>query len=90
MRKEKALLGVHTVQLELVYLPLYLFAEGEDYSPINTTLTFNNDERNRRVLFDIIDDLISDGLERFRLELRDREGNIQNDSLVEIVDDESE
>ena len=42
--------------------------------------------------FQIFDDLLSEGLETFRLELRNTEdpNTVTTSSLVEIVDDESE
>ena len=44
------------------------------------------------MIFQIFDDLLSEGLETFRLELRNTEdpNTVTTSSLVEIVDDESE
>ena len=74
-------------------LNLYCFffaVEGDDYSAISADLVFDDAERERRVTFQIFNDLLSEGLETFVLELKDAEGRVVNSSLVEIVDDESE
>ena len=69
---------------------LCFFVEGDDYSAINEVLVFNSTGQERRRSFRIYDDLLSEGLETFMLELRNAEGQVVNSSLVEIVDDESE
>ena len=38
----------------------------------------------------ILDDLLSEGIESFRLELRDTSGTLTASSIVEILDNESE
>ena len=69
-----------------------LLIEFEDYSQIDTTLQFDDNIREHRLIFQIFDDLLSEGLETFRLELRNTEdpNTVTTSSLVEIVDDESE
>ena len=64
-----------------------MFTEGVDYSSINE---FDNFTRSRDVSFEIEDDDISEGLESFRLELRNVDGELERaTSIVTIVDDES-
>ena len=53
-------------------------------------LVFDDIRRERAVSFTIIDDIISEGLESFMLELRDSEGEVVNSSVVQIVDNEGE
>ena len=71
---------------------IFFLIEFEDYSQIDTTLQFDDNIREHRVIFQIFDDLLSEGLETFRLELRNTEdpNTVTTSSLVEIVDDESE
>ena len=65
-------------------------SEGEDYMSISRALTFSDSVRFETVGVVIFDDLLSEGIESFRLELRDGNGELTTSSLVEIVDDESE
>jgi hypothetical protein len=62
--------------------------EGDDYSAIREILEFDSTGQERQRSFVIFDDLLSEGLETFMLELINAEGQIVNSSLVEIVDDE--
>ena len=57
---------------------------------ISRVLTFSDSVRFETVPVFIFDDLLSEGIESFRLELRDSNGELTNGSLVEILDDESE
>ena len=57
---------------------------------ISRALTFSDSVRFETVGVVIFDDLLSEGIESFRLELRDGNGELTTSSLVEIVDDESE
>ena len=51
---------------------------------------FDDSTRNHTVQFTVKDDLLSEGIESFSLELRDQEGQLTVSALVEILDDESE